>query len=78
MAKMFEDAFRSLGILKEDTPEYVAETILEVVVLPRQKISKAARGQGEKADAKDKDWVEVIISPYIKNYATRNTDSTEA
>lgn len=64
MAKMFEDAFRSLGILKDDDPRHVAKTILEVVALPREKRKKVRNDKGKEIDEKDQDYVEITIKDY--------------
>lgn len=64
MAKCFEDAFRALGILKDDSPKYVAKTILEVGVVGPWEIKKKIAALGPKADAKDKDWLEITIDDY--------------
>ncbi len=64
MAKMLEDSFRTIGILEEDDPAHVAETILEVVVLPKKKRSKGSDDERSKDDAKDEDFVEINISEY--------------
>ncbi len=60
MAKMFEDAFRSLGIIEDDTPQYVAQSILEVVALPSAKASRKAEAEGDE----DGDMLEVTILPH--------------
>lgn len=65
MAKMFEDALRAFGILEEDDPKYVARSIIEVVVVPRPKGSKATNAQGKKADAEDQDWLELSITSIV-------------
>lgn len=70
MAKMFEDAFRTLGIIEEDTPEFVARTILEVYAIDPKERSKAAALRGKKRDAKEEDWVEITISCYDRSQIT--------
>jgi hypothetical protein len=57
MAKMFEDTFRSFGILKDDSPKYVAKTNIEVVIVSHPK--------GAKIDKKNMDWVDIVISPFV-------------
>lgn len=64
MAKMFEDAFRSLGILKDDDPKCVARSILEVVVERAPKGAKSDAASRAKSNAQDKDWLEITIKPY--------------
>jgi hypothetical protein len=63
LVKMFEDALCTLGILKDDAPQFVASTSIEVVVVPKEKDSSSVNAQGEKVDAKDKDLLEIIIIP---------------
>lgn len=72
MAKMFEDAFRSLGILEEDSPKYVTRSILEVVAQPAKKRPKNDANKSAPTNAKDQDWVEVTINPYA---STQPSDS---
>jgi hypothetical protein len=62
MAKMFEDAFRSLGILEDDDPAHVATAVLTVIELPRTKNAKGSYDSRAKANAEDKDWVEIEIN----------------
>lgn len=64
MVKCFEDALCSLKILKDDAPKFVASTRIEVIVVPKEKGSPSDDAQGKKIDAKDKDWLEIIIKPY--------------
>lgn len=64
MAKMLEDAFRTLGILQEDDPSHVAKTVLEVVILPKKKRSKDAGDKRSKDDEENKDHVIIQITPY--------------
>jgi hypothetical protein len=65
MAKCIEDAFRALGILEEDDVEHVAESILTVVALPREKTPKSSVGARAKGNAQDKDRVEITINSFI-------------
>lgn len=65
MAKCFEDAIRALQILPDDSPQYVALSILEVV----KKDSSQARSSDKKANkvqpkAAKEDWLEITIEPY--------------
>lgn len=62
MAKCFEDSFRSIGILKDDSPKYVTKTILEVVELNRKGGPKTSNSSGPKADAQNEDSLEIIIN----------------
>jgi hypothetical protein len=62
MAKMLEDAFRALGILAEDTPEYVARTILESVSVSKPKAKARAVASSNEADAPHEDTVEITIN----------------
>lgn len=61
MAKMFEDAFRTIGILEDDDPAHVARTILEVASSAPPRGTKKAHTFGLKANAQDEDWVEIEI-----------------
>lgn len=64
MAKMFEDAFRSIGILEDDAPKYVARTILEVVINSSKKGKKNTAPQGSQINEEAEDYLEVTITPY--------------
>jgi hypothetical protein len=64
MVKMFEDALCTLGIIKDDAPQFVASTFISVAILPTQKGSQELDEQGEKVDAKDRDYLEIIITKY--------------
>ena len=64
MAKCFEDTLRSLQILPDDSPKYVALSIIEVIEKPRpprqaNKASDQIRLKGLKED-----WLEITIEPY--------------
>ena len=67
MAKMFEDAFRALGILKEDSPAFVAKSVLEVVVADRPQKSKGAAGASAQAHEKNEDHLIISIYPYANS-----------
>lgn len=68
MAKMFEDAFRTLGILQDDSPKFVNKSVLEVIEIPRSKARKGINIQGKKVNEEDEDYVEIdIIQSIIKN-----------
>lgn len=74
MAKMFEDALRSLGVLADDDPTHVARSVLDVARIDRSK-NKAVHGsQGPKGNEKDEDYLELTISPYYES----NTNSKTA
>lgn len=64
MAKMFEDALCALEILKDDSPQYVARTILEVARDGGAKISKAGGEVGEEEFEKGRDRLIITIKPY--------------
>lgn len=66
MVKMFEDALCSLGVLEDDAPKFVASTFISVNVLPASKGKKEFDAQGEKINAKDKDLLEILITPICK------------
>lgn len=65
MAKMFEDALRSFGVLEDDDPKCVARTVIEVVALPPEKRSKKADAQRPTGNAEDKDWLELTITSLV-------------
>lgn len=65
IAKCFEDAFRALKILPDDTPQFVRETILEVIKLPAKK-QGGAQASKARAKAQQEDWLEVEISSINK------------
>lgn len=58
MAKMFEDAFRAIGVIEDDDPKYVARSIIEVVSTPKSKTKEKGR--------KDEDWLEIFIKSINK------------
>ena len=65
MAKCLEDTLRALQILPDDSPKYVALSILEVV----KKDSSQAPSSDKKANkiqpkAAKEDWLEITIEPY--------------
>lgn len=64
MAKMFEDAFRTLGILQDDSPKFVNKSELEVIEVSRKKGEKQMDGKGSSISKEDEDYVEIDI---IKN-----------
>lgn len=62
MAKCIEDSFRTIGILKDDSPSYVARTIIESHEQGKSKDAKKIKSSGKKDDAKNEDWVDIIIN----------------
>ena len=66
MAKAFEDALRSLGILEDDDPAHVARTVLEVDVFPRKKGPSSNDASGAQGDAPNEDQLEITIIPYVR------------
>lgn len=63
LVKMFEDALCTLGVLKDDAPEFVASTFISVTVVSKEKGPALFSAPGEKTNAKDKDLLEIIIKP---------------
>jgi len=63
LVKVFEDALRSLKILKDDSPKYVVRTIIEVVESTKKKTKKAITGMGSAQNAKNEDWLEITAEP---------------
>ncbi len=64
IAKCFEDALRAVGILPDDTPEYVAETILEVPRASAEQRKKESEQLGRKTRQPNEDWLIITIQPY--------------
>ena len=62
LVKMFEDALVSLKILEDDSPQYVARSIIEVVMVPKRKGKKTSYDLGEKEDKKSEDYLEIIAT----------------
>ncbi len=71
LCKMFEDALCALKILKDDAPQFVKSSRIEVSVLPTSKGKKEFDAQGEEIHAKDKDLLEIIITPTCQNKKKR-------
>ena len=63
---MLEDALRSLEILEDDSPRYVARTIIEVVECSGKERSKVCDAPRPKGYEEDKDWVEITINSIEK------------
>jgi hypothetical protein len=66
MAKCFEDALRSLGILEDDDPKHVAKTSLEVIAISRQKESAQADAHRHENYAPNEDHLILTIKSYAK------------
>lgn len=64
MAKMFEDAFRALGIIKDDAPQFVAQSIITSIDFSAKKRKAKMDASGTQAHAKDEDYLEITITPY--------------
>lgn len=64
MAKMFEDALRHLGILKEDDPAHVAKSVLEVAKLGEEEGKALAAASGQQMVPKREDYLEITIQNY--------------
>ena len=62
MSKMFEDSLVSLGVIKDDTPRYVARAVLEVPLLNSEERSKEIDPSGEKNIEEDEDWLIITIN----------------
>ncbi len=63
MAKCIEDAFRAIGILEDDSPSYVARTIIEVHEQSKGKSKKRLKSSSkEDAEKEVEDRVEIIIN----------------
>ena len=62
LIKCFEDALVAFEIIKDDSPEYVARTIIEVVALPKQKNKKNVGHMGQEKVEKNEDWLEIQIT----------------
>jgi len=69
MAKMLEDAFRSLGILEDDDPAHVARSIIEVVILREDRATKTKSG-GAKETKAQKDYLTITIIPYVNTHSS--------
>ncbi len=66
MVKMFEDTLCALGILQDDSPQYVTRTIIEVVMVRKEKSKKRSSSMGAQKSKKDEDWVEITIKSINK------------
>ena len=64
MAKMFEDALCALKILKDDAPKFVASTFIAVSSSAKPKGAEKLDAKSKRDNAKDQDWLEIIIKPY--------------
>lgn len=61
MVKMFEDALRAVGILENDSPQYVARTIIEVVKITKTKTKKKTADLRQKKNEENEDYLEIQI-----------------
>ena len=64
MAKMFEDALCALKVIKDDAPQFVASTFITVNSAPKSQGAEKLDAKSKKDNAKNKDWLEIIIKPY--------------
>lgn len=64
LAKMFEDALCSLGVLEDDDPKHVARAVLEVVEATAAPGTPVARKQSAQKSAKTEDWLEITIKKF--------------
>lgn len=62
MAKMFEDALCTVGVLEDDSPTYVRRSTLEVIKSHRQ-LQKDSPSHLIPEKEKE-DWLEITIKPY--------------
>lgn len=60
IAKCFEDALRSLGILKDDSPAYVARSVLEVVAVSAQ-VPGGSKANQTRLKRPVEDWLIIEI-----------------
>jgi len=60
---MFEDAMVSLGLIPDDSPEYVARAIIEVCKSSSTESKKKASPLGSKEDPKNPDYLIITIKP---------------
>lgn len=70
MAKMFEDAFRSIGILEDDDPPHVAQSVLEVIDIRKPKRPKADVARGASQDESLEDYLTITIIPYVNTHSS--------
>jgi len=64
LAKCFEDALHSLGVLEDDDPKHVAKSCLEVIKIDKKKTKTAVVGLGPAQNAQNEDWLEITIKEY--------------
>lgn len=64
MAKCFEDALHTLGVLEDDDPKHVAKSCLEVIKIDKKKTALAVAHMGPAQNAKNEDWLEITINKY--------------
>lgn len=70
MAKMFEDAFRAIGILEDDDPPHVAKSVLEVIDIRKPKRPKADVTRGASQDESLEDYLTITIVPYVNTHSS--------
>lgn len=70
MSKMFEDAFRAIGILEDDDPLHVAKSVLEVVDIRKPKGSKADVSRSASQDESLEDYLTITIVPYVNTHSS--------
>jgi hypothetical protein len=63
LVKMLEDAFRAIGIIEDDSPPYVAKTIIESHKQIKGKIQESLRKKSKENYEENEDYVEIKISP---------------
>ena len=77
MLKVAEDALRAYGILKDDSPKYVRETVIQVHCVVNNQKQKTPGASGSKKNAKNEDYLEITIKPYEQQpIATPKNQST--
>jgi hypothetical protein len=66
MAKCVEDSFRAIGMLEDDDPPHVAESIIEV---SEYRVNIKSLSAAERSSADLHDWLTVTIRPFKKQDA---------
>jgi len=64
MAKCVEDSFRAMGMLDDDDPPHVAESIIKVT---EYRVNKKSLSAAEKSSTDLHDWLTVTIRPFVNN-----------
>lgn len=65
VSKMFEDSFRALGILQDDSPKFVKRSILEVNEIGPEKDGNGRNIKESSLDKENKDYVEITFKNII-------------